>query len=274
MSLLEDLAEALEKNKDIPLKHSLLIASGIENKKKGNKYLEKFDKLREEYHLFIDKKKKFMEKDINKAANISEFLTSPIKYNKNKSSFHKVLDARLSKNPAKGHGNCVGLTSLYNALAQEEGLKTGIYKQRGHVLSRVMIPGKEYAVENTCKRGFNIKLTGLVGKGSNNDLLAEVIISRDFLNPKNRIEALDLAKKISPSTSLIYYNSAVLRYNLQDYNQALEDMDEAIKIDSKDWKKYQFRSKLRKKLNDYQGYKKDKKMYKHLKRKPCPGKRN
>lgn len=267
MNLLEKLVEALQEERRIPLKHSLLIVSGIEDRRTGNKYLEKFDEIYKQYDFLLKEKGLFYSDKLKKAEILSEYLTMPVRYNKHKFLFHQVIDARLSKNPFCKHGNCIGLTSLYNALAQKENIYTGVYKQRSHIFSRVIISNREYAVENTYKGGFNVKIKGHYGKNSNNELLASILVSRNFKNIKDKMRSLELAKKISPRTSLIYLNIAICEYELGRYSLALEEINKAIQIDSKDFRKYEIRSRVKNKLKDYKGSKEDRKKYKKLRKK-------
>lgn len=275
MDLLEKLVDSLENKRRIPLKHSLLIVSGIEDKRTGDKYLKKFDRIYKNYTLFIKENYGSNLSDLKKAEHLSEFLTNPIRiflfdkrgiYKNNKFLFHEVIDARLSINPFSKRGNCIGLTSLYNALAQEDGIYTGIYKEREHVLSRVIISDREYAVENTSTQGFNVRICGPVGKGSNNDLLADVLVSRNYPGVDETLKVLGLAKRISPNTSLIYFNLAVFNHYIQKDKEALEEINKSIEIDPFNPKQYKFRSEIKKLLGDRGGARKDKKRYRELKK--------
>lgn len=264
MPLLNKLIDSLQEGRKIPLKHSFLIASGIENKRVGENYLKKFDRVYNNYVCFTKGKGRYNTNNLEKAKLLSEFLTNPIKYKKNKFLFPEVIDARLSKSPFSRHGNCVGLTSLYNALAEEEGIYTCIYKQRDHILSRVIISGKEYAIENSYSYGFNVKVGNPAGKGSNLDLLADILLSRHFSDISKELEILELAKKISPRTSLIYFNSAIIYYSAGETKKSLLEVDKAIEIDPFNPKQYEFKYKLEKLLGDKSGARRDKRKYKEL----------
>ena len=279
MTLLEKLVDFLEEDKKIPLKHSLLIASGIEDLKTGEKYLKKFHKIFKKYQNFSKSYLGSHYGMFENAKALSVFLTTPIRYTSHKFLFNKVIDARLSINPFIRHGNCLGLTSLYNALAEEQGIVTGVYKKRFlekknffslskkemeyHLLSRVIILGKEYAVENTSQYGFNIILKGLVGKDSNNLLVANTLLSRKG-NPKERAKLLNFAKRISKKDSLIYLNSSMNNYCLGQLTFAFEDINKAIEIDPSNPAHFKFRAKLKQEFHDRKGAKKDRKKAREL----------
>lgn len=256
MDLLERLIDSLQGGNNIPLKHSFLIVSGIEDRDTGNDYLRKFDRIYHNYDIFA-KRYGNNATMIKRAQALSEYLTNPVNYKIKKFLFNEIIDARLSSSPFVKHGNCIGLTSLYNALAEEEGIQTGIYKRRDHILTRAFICGREYAIENTSSSGFDIRVESPAGIGYNLDLLAEILISRRFPNPDESLKMLNLAKIISPRTSLIYLNSAATYYNIGKVKQALGDINQAIEIDPLNPEGYKLRSKIRKLLGNKEGSKRD-----------------
>lgn len=259
MSLLEKLIDSLQSGKKVSLKHSLLIASGIEDEKIGNIYLRKFDRIYLNYDFFARNKYGSNANTFQRTQALSEYLTTPVNYKSDKFLFNEVIDARLSTGPFVKHGNCVGLTCLCNALAEEGGIQTGVYKKRGHILTRAVIAGREYAIENTSPRGFNIKLQNPAGRGSNFDLISDVLSSMiiGFGDFSEKLKILGLAKRISPRTSLIYFNSALVYYNLGKVREALEEIDQAIDIDPFNPDQYKFRSNVKKWLGDKEGAKRD-----------------
>ena len=263
MDLLEKLIDSLHRGKTVPLKHSLLIVSGIDNKNIGNRYLKKFEKIQRNYQDFEKRKYGRSLCEVDKARALSDFLTSPIRYDGNKFLFHEIIDARLSLNPFVSHGNCVGLTCLYNALAEEEKIFTGIIKERDHVLSRVIISEKEYYIENTSKFGFNIHIERPAGRGSNLDLIAEILMSGEYELDEN-IKIINFAKVISPRSSLVYFNSAIAYLNKGDEHQALKEIDEAVELDPFNPQYYKLRYDLRKRMGDHEGSKRDRKKYKEI----------
>ena len=83
-------------------------------------------------------------------------------------------------------------------------------------------------------------------------------------NVLNLNQRLELAKKISPRTSLIYFNSAIIYYSAGETKKALLEVDKAIEIDPFNPKQYEFKYKLEKLLGDKSGARRDKRKYKEL----------
>jgi tetratricopeptide (TPR) repeat protein len=266
MDLLEQLIDFLHRGSNIPLKHSFLIASGIKDKSVGDDYLRKFDKIHSKYDIFAKKKYGNNMTALKRAQALSEYLTSPVRYDSNKSLFNEVIDARLSSSPFVGHGNCLGLTCLYNALAEEDNILTGIYKRIEHVFTRAFIDNRQYAIENTSPFGFDIKIDGLVGVGSNLDLLSGVLMVKRESNDEEFLRRLNLAKIISPKMSLIYFNSSKVYCNLERLEEALEDINHAIEINPFDPEEYSFRSEIKNLMGDRKGARNDRKKSREVKR--------
>ena len=133
-------------------------------------------------------------------------------------------------------------------------------------LKNPLIFDREYAVENTSTQGFNVRICGPVGKGSNNDLLADVLVSRNYSRVDETLKVLGLAKRISPNTSSIYFNLAVFNHYIQKDKKALEEINKSIEIDPFNPKQYKFRSEIKKLLGDREGARTDKKRYRELKK--------
>jgi tetratricopeptide (TPR) repeat protein len=266
MDLLEKLVDLLQTGNKVPLKHSLLIVSGIEDKAIGNDYLRKFGEIYHNFDVFARKKYGNAANIVKRAKALSEYLTTPLRYAIDKFLFNEVIDARLLSSPFVKHGNCMGLTCLYNALAEEDGIQTGIYKKRDHVFTRAFIDDKEYAIENTSPFGFDVRIESPIGVGFNLDLVAEVLATRRLSNFEESLRVLDFAKRISPKTSFIYFNSAVNYFNAGKMKQALGDINRAVEIDPFNPEGYRFRLEVKKALGDKEGAKKDKKRYKEVKK--------
>ncbi len=230
MKLLEELIDSLYKGVHIPLCHSFLIASGIEDKQVGKEYLEKFKAIYKSYQDFERSRYNGRISPLEKARSLFDFLSDKIKFEKDKFLFYEVIDARYSSSISCG--NCLGLTCLYNALVEEEGIPTGIIKKREHVLTRINTNGREYYLENTNRNGFDVIIKDLAGRGTNFDLMAYIIMARvNGQSFDNAIKMINLAKTISPRTSLIYSNLAAIYFNKGDERSALENIEKAIQLD-------------------------------------------
>ena len=264
MSMLEKLADSLKSGKKVSLKHSLLIASGIEDTWQGNSYFEKFYRIYDRFSSFAKARYGSNADIVKRAMALSEYLTSPVNYQDNKILFNEVIDARLSMNSLVGHGNCVGLTSLYNSLAEEDGIITGLVRARDHVLTRVIVGKSEYFIENTSANGFGVKIEYPARRSPNHDLISEILMMRPFIGRREAIVAIDLAKALSPEMSLVYFNSASYLFSQKMNNEAMEDLDKAIETDPSNPSFYKARSYARKALGDLRGWKEDFRKYNEL----------
>ena len=68
------------------------------------------------------------------------------------------------------------------------------------------------------------------------------------------------ALKVYPKNADSYIRRGILKAELEDYHEAIEDFTKAIEIDSKNAAAYRFRSDSKIKLQDFKGAKLDDKM--------------
>lgn len=151
------------------LEKKLLIASGIENEREIQDYVDKIGALVNQFGEYKDKfstkvKRKLTSHSSNYllAKELFNFLNSqkPRRYNSS-TELSEVIDRQMS--PDRNHrvGNCAGLTSLFTVLGNRLDLDLSIgLIQHGdngelHVRSILDNNGREIQIENTSKRGFD-----------------------------------------------------------------------------------------------------------------------
>ena len=149
---------ANKKDEGVDLAQGALLASGVSSDKEMFLYLNKIDKLCD----LIAASTPDCTGDIDKARCIFDWLweTTPHRY---KSEGHckltAVIDAQYRND--KDIGNCLGLTVLYNVIAQMFGLSVkAVYLESAfgpgpHVCSLLVLNGKTIDIENIFLNGFD-----------------------------------------------------------------------------------------------------------------------
>jgi len=137
-----------------------LIASGVKNQRDLENYLTKIDKLYEQLQRQIPARA-----ELQKAETLFDWLWAgkPNRY-QYQGSFRlmDVVDAQLDPSVERV-GNCLGLTVLYNALAQKCGLEMkAVYLEeahgrRSHVFSTLVRGNITIDIDNIFPNGFDSK---------------------------------------------------------------------------------------------------------------------
>ena len=157
---LTNLEKQLFSSPEPDLNWGALVASGIRTKRELDRYLSRIDKLCQQLAVAITGKD-----EIEKARGIFDWLwqTKPNRSDRQGNfKLTEVIDAQLDPNADKV-GNCLGLTVLYNLLAQRFGLKVKAIHvedalgQGPHVFSIQETAQRTIDVENIFPNGFDFK---------------------------------------------------------------------------------------------------------------------
>ena len=228
--------EKLDKGGEIDLARGALLASGVETVKELSRYLEKIDRLCQKIadafgDLFQNGS------DSEKAKGVFDWLwqekTHRYEYG---GSFRLtcVLDAQLGENEKVG--NCLGLTVLYNVLAQRFGLEVGAVHLEdafglGPHLFTVLYAGEiTIDIENIFPDGFDYR--GHTGaeqreEWGDRELIADIYhsVGNDlFASGKleRAIESYDRALMLHPGCSRAYLNKGIALVELGRVEEAGE----------------------------------------------------
>lgn len=161
-----------EKGGGIDLAKGALLASGVETEQQFNRYLAKVDRL---CQRIVDTLCDLFEKgsDWEKAKGIFDWLwrAKPYRYEYGGSfRLTEVLDAQLGEKgggveggESEKVGNCLGLTLLYNVLAQRFGLMVGAahledaFGLGPHLFTVLYTGGRTIDIENIFSDGFDYR---------------------------------------------------------------------------------------------------------------------
>jgi tetratricopeptide (TPR) repeat protein len=199
-----------------------LIASGIEKVAKMDEYLEKFEVLMRKVMPCLGN----LNNPEARARNLFEWLwrEKPRRYeSRGKYRLNEVLDAQLSAD-AKGVGNCLGLTLLYNCLLRKMGIQAGAlhleyaFNVGPHVLTLLPAGEREIEVENILPDGFDFQghldNPGRV-KWGDCELVADIYLScgNEFFEKKEWSQSLKSYEKaisLHPTYEKAHLNKAIL----------------------------------------------------------------
>jgi tetratricopeptide (TPR) repeat protein len=202
-----------------------LIASGAKRGKKLTFYLSLWEEL---YHQVLPHIPSRGDEEMANALFEWLWQTKPWRY-KSRGSFRltEVIQAQLD--PSKQEvGNCLGLTLLFNTLAQGLGLKVGaLYLERAfdrgpHILSVLYTPRGLIHVENILPSGFNYQghLHLPQQEWGDKELLAEIYLSvgNEFFEQGKWGEAVvnyDKALKLNPHSQKAHLNKLMAQSQLK-----------------------------------------------------------
>lgn len=220
------------------LAEGALIASGVRSRERRESYLV-------EISIVAEQVKKEMPKD--DAVALARYLFrwlwrgKPSRYQPGgEFRLHRVIKNQLDSKRG-GVGNCLGLTLLYNVLAQRLGLEVkAIYLERAfedrpHVLTLLIAEDKAVDIENILPNGFGYrghwsKLGRQVwGDG---ELVADVYLSRgnDFFQQgkfKQAVGCYRQAIRLNPRYTKAYLNCGMALTQLGRLEEARMDLGRA-----------------------------------------------
>ncbi len=154
------LEEALLTGGEVGLARGALVASGIATVRELNSYLARIDGLCRVIARDVGEKGR----DLERARGLFGWLwqEKPDRYEPGDSfRLSDVIDAQASGR--RRVGNCLGLTILYNVLAQNLGLDVGAvhleeaFGRGPHVLTVLRVAGRTIDIENILPGGFDYK---------------------------------------------------------------------------------------------------------------------
>ena len=228
---LNPLEEKLLKDEHIDLAQGALIASGLQTEEIAS-YLVKLDSLYEQIEAEIS----VSENNIEKTKALFQWLwqTKPKRY-KSKGNFRltKVIDAQLNEK-CQNVGNCLGLTLLYNILAQRLGLDVKAvhleeaFGRAPHVFSTLHTRERSLDIENIFPYGFDYKGHLSVRQRKewgNRELVADLYVSTgNSLSELDRwhkaVEAYDKAIKLNPEYTRAYLGKGIALCQLGRFDEA------------------------------------------------------
>lgn len=164
--LLEELIDLCYDYCDFDLVKSAFIASGIKDRGKLKFYLERFNDLC--LKISLDKRFITATTDVGKGQAIADYLWDgkPNRAERSNDEFgtwrlSEVLDNQLSDQEVVG--NCVGLSVLYNSIANQLGLVTSFVETDNHTYTILESNKDRTVVENTVNERIGIrKLRGRI----------------------------------------------------------------------------------------------------------------
>jgi tetratricopeptide (TPR) repeat protein len=137
----------------------------------------------------------------------------------------------------EGRYNCVSATVLLNYLASEIGLECRGLEMPGHAMSRAVLPGGTFDIENTCPRWFRLderlrqaEETQAAGAQNGPRLQADRMeyekACRGDRSKAREVSAIQLA-------AMIYYNLGVDLLNAKHFAEAASSNAKAVRLDPK-----------------------------------------
>ncbi len=231
-----------EKGGGIDLAQGALLASGVETMKELNRYLKKIDRL---CQRIADVLGSTLERgnDREKARGVFQWLwqIKPTRY-AYAGSFRlsEVLDAQFGD--IEKVGNCLGLTVLYNVLAQRFGLEVKAAHLedafgRGPHLFTVLYAGEiTIDIENIFPDGFDYR--GHPGteqreEWGDRELIADIYysVANEFFLSRNWEQAVayyDKAIKLRPKNTRAYFSKGIALVELGRVEEAEESFQNGI----------------------------------------------
>ena len=211
-----------------------LVASGVRNQREFSNYLSKIDMLCQDIEA-----DSLAGDDLQTARALFDWLWTkkPNRY-QTQGNFRltTVIDAQLSFSEEKV-GNCLGLTLLYNVLAQKIGLKVeAVYLDEAfgigpHVFSTLVINEITIDVENIFPHGFDFR--GHFGNPQrilwgNAELIADIYysIGNQLMEKNNLEEAVQnysKAIRLNPNYTKAYLNRGIALSLLGRDEEAKQD---------------------------------------------------
>ncbi len=216
-----------------------LIASGVKNSAELDSYLAKLNTLFQQAASEIHTGSK-----LKKAQAIFDWLwaSKPNRYQyQGNFRLQDVLDAQLAPN-VEQVGNCLGLTVLYNALAQRCGLDVkAVYLEEAHgrlshVFSTLVRGDITIDVDNIFPLGFDFKdhldSPGRVLWGDS-ELIADIYHSIGWaLHEQGKLEGAILnyskAIRLNPKYAKAYLNRGIALSMLGRENEARKDLEKQV----------------------------------------------
>jgi tetratricopeptide (TPR) repeat protein len=233
---LSNLEKQLFSSPKTDLARGTLVASGIRTKKELDRYLSRMDKLCQQLEVAVTVKD-----EIEKARGIFAWLwqTKPNRSERQGSfKLTEVINAQLDPDAEKV-GNCLGLTVLYNVLAQRFGLKSKAIHvedalgQGPHVFSILETAQGIIDVENILPNGFDFK--GHLRNPQrtiwgNAELIADIYHStgNKFFEQGNHEEAVQSYSKailLNPKYTKAHLNRALALFLLGRDEEATKDLE-------------------------------------------------
>ena len=217
----------------VKLAQGALIASGVSSDKALFLYLNKIDKLCD---LIAASTPDYTD-DFEKAKCIFDWLWSNTPHRYKQEGYYKltdVIDAQYRSD--KEIGNCLGLTILYNVIAQTFGLPMkavhleSAFGPRPHVCSLMALSGKTIDIENIFLNGFDYhahRNSPTRQEWGDRELIADIynsVGSELFVAGKmNRaIENFEVAIKLNPKYSKPWLNKGMALVELGRVREAEE----------------------------------------------------
>lgn len=224
-------AERSSRGGAMDLAREALIASGVDDEHELNRYLAKIDRLCRE----IAQGQKGS--DVEKAREIFHWLwrAKPHRYEYRGSfKLSDVLDAQLGD--GESVGNCLGLTILYNVLAQRFGLEVkavhleDAFGLGPHVFTVLYVGMRSVDIENIFPYGFDYR--GHKGnpqreQWGDRELIADIYhsVANDFFEQgkwESAIEDYDKAIILNPKYTKAYLNKGIALVELGRLDEAGE----------------------------------------------------
>jgi len=227
---LADLEQMLVKRRDMDLAEGALIASGVSDAGQLKCYRAKVDRMCQEIAPAS------ADDDVARAKQVFHWLwrSKPHRYERGGNfRLGDVIDAQLGQSEAVG--NCLGLTILYNVLAQRLGLEVeAIYLDDAfgigpHVLTLLRTGERPIDVENMLPHGFDYaghRDCPRRRQWGNKELVADVYHSmgnRFFHRGEleRAIQSYDEAIRLSPSYATPRFNKGIALVELGKIDQAM-----------------------------------------------------
>ncbi len=233
---LNDLEKDLFASRKPDLAWGALVASGVNDQQTLNGYLDKIDILCQDFQMPSPAKA-----NLQKAKALFDWLWSTkLDRYEPQGNFRliSVIDAQLDPSADK-IGNCLGLSLLFNVLAQKQGLKVKaihLEDARGmgpHVISILSIARNQIDIENTLPNGFDFKehlKNPSREEWDNVDLIADIYHSiGNELFERNELEEaiINYTKAIHLNHNYIkaYLNRGIALAMLGQEAAAMTDLD-------------------------------------------------
>ena len=229
---LADMEAALLNGAVVDLAQGALLASGVDNEHVLARYLAQIDQL---CHQIGAEAVSDKGGDLKKAKRIFHWLwrAKPRRYQRQGNfKLSDVLDAQMGANDEVG--NCLGLTLLYNVLAQRFGLKVRAVQLEDafglgpHVLTVLCVAGRSIDIENGFPHGFDYRghlENSQRQEWGDRELIADIyhsVANSLFEQAKleSALESYDKAIRLNPEYTKARLNKGIVLVELGRFEEA------------------------------------------------------
>ena len=249
--------------KDYSLTEAAIVFSGVNDTKDVKRYLEKYQKIIDDVHRYVDvtgQKSLFEDNTLKLKIIYNSLNNSKLgRYLPGQFLFSKAIDLQTSDVPDEAVGDCRALTYLTTTVANDMGVKgLNILESKDHMKNSLNIGNqRQITIENNNPNGFMDKEAKGFRKRNIDFILPYLLYSRAAENnskdPELAIEQSTMAIGLCKDFGEAYINRAIGRINTdknEQYKLAIQDLETAQDLGYEDVEVYLNLGKAFSKMKD------------------------